>query len=62
MLIELAQLNHNRNGELLANQLLDVAVRVASIRQFAVGQMVIRRLPSNLPSPLRRYSCAPVNP
>uniref|UniRef100_A0A5K3FKE5 AP-3 complex subunit delta n=1 Tax=Mesocestoides corti TaxID=53468 RepID=A0A5K3FKE5_MESCO len=41
VLIELAQLNTNRTGELLANQLLDVAVRVASVRQFAVGQMAI---------------------
>ncbi|KAL5971341.1 AP-3 complex subunit delta-1 [Taenia solium] len=41
VLLELAQLNINRNGELLANQLLDVAVRVASVRPFAVSQMAI---------------------
>ncbi|VDO08075.1 unnamed protein product [Rodentolepis nana] len=39
--MELAQLNHNRNGELLANQLLDVVVRVAAVRPFAVNQMAI---------------------
>ncbi|VDM33901.1 unnamed protein product [Hydatigera taeniaeformis] len=41
VLLELAQLNISRNGELLANQLLDVAVRVASVRPFAVSQMAI---------------------
>ncbi|CDI97079.1 Clathrin coatomer adaptor adaptin N terminal [Echinococcus multilocularis] len=41
VLLELAQLNLNRDGELLANQLLDVAVRVASVRPFAVSQMAI---------------------
>ncbi len=40
VLVELAQLNESKNGELLANQLLDVAVRVASVRPFAVSQMV----------------------
>nr|CDS28718.1 Clathrin coatomer adaptor adaptin N terminal [Hymenolepis microstoma] len=41
VLMELAQLNYNRNGELLANQLLDVVVRVAAVRPFAVSQMAI---------------------
>ncbi|KAM7534913.1 hypothetical protein Aperf_G00000114806 [Anoplocephala perfoliata] len=41
VLMELAQLNFNRNGELLADQLLDVVVRVASVRSFAVNQMAI---------------------
>ncbi len=43
VLVELAQLNESKNGELLANQLLDVAVRVASVRPFAVSQMVSQR-------------------
>lgn len=41
MLMELAQLNYNRHGELLVNQLLDVVVRVAAVRPFAVSQMAI---------------------
>ncbi|VDL18496.1 unnamed protein product [Hymenolepis diminuta] len=41
VLMELAQLNHNRSGELLVNQLLDVVVRVAAVRPFAVSQMAI---------------------
>lgn len=39
--MELAQLNYNRSGELLANQLLDVVVRVVAVRPFAVDQMAI---------------------
>uniref|UniRef100_A0A0X3P8N0 AP-3 complex subunit delta domain-containing protein n=2 Tax=Schistocephalus solidus TaxID=70667 RepID=A0A0X3P8N0_SCHSO len=41
VLVELAQLNENKNGELISNQLLDVTVRVAAVRAFAVSQMDI---------------------
>ncbi|BHF78590.1 AP-3 complex subunit delta-1 [Sparganum proliferum] len=41
VLVELAQLNENKNGELISNQLLDVTVRVATVRSFAVSQMDI---------------------
>ncbi|KAL7056612.1 hypothetical protein AAHC03_020844 [Spirometra sp. Aus1] len=39
VLVELAQLNEAKNGELISNQLLDVTVRVATVRSFAVSQM-----------------------
>ncbi|VDN14840.1 unnamed protein product [Dibothriocephalus latus] len=39
VLVELAQLNEDKNGELISNQLLDVTVRVATVRSFAVSQM-----------------------
>ena len=30
-----------QHGKLLSNQMMDVAIRVAAIRKFAVGQMAI---------------------
>lgn len=39
VLVELAQLEGVRNGELLAEQLMEVAIRVPTVRSFCVDQM-----------------------
>ena len=42
MLVDLCRLEgHTRHGPLIAAQLMDVAVRVAAVRGFAVGQMAL---------------------
>ncbi|CAL8097067.1 unnamed protein product [Calicophoron daubneyi] len=41
VLVELARIDNIRNGELLSTQLMDVAIRVPSVRQFSVTQMAL---------------------
>lgn len=41
ILVELAKMKGTHHGKLLANQMMDVAIRVVSIRKFAVSQMAI---------------------
>lgn len=41
VLVELTRMEGTRHGKLLANQMLDVAIRVESIRPFIVAQMSI---------------------
>jgi AP-3 complex subunit delta-1 len=38
--VELTRIEGTRHGKLIANQMLDVAIRVQAIRFFAVSQMV----------------------
>ena len=40
MLVELTKVEGTRHGRLLADQMLDVAIRVKTVRPFAVKQMV----------------------
>lgn len=40
ILVELTRIEGTRHGKLIANQMLDVAIRVQAIRSFAVSQMV----------------------
>ena len=39
ILVELTRLEGTRHGHLIASQMLDVAIRVKAIREFAVAQM-----------------------
>ncbi|KAK6990578.1 AP-3 complex subunit delta-1-like isoform X2, partial [Biomphalaria glabrata] len=41
ILVELTRMEGTRHGRLIANQMLDVAIRVQAIRHFAVSQMAI---------------------
>ncbi len=41
MLVELTRTEGTRHGHLLANQMMDVAIRVEVIRPFAVQQMAL---------------------
>ncbi|XP_064626859.1 AP-3 complex subunit delta-1-like isoform X4 [Lineus longissimus] len=41
ILVELTRIEGTRHGKLIANQMLDVAIRVQAIRSFAVSQMAI---------------------
>lgn len=41
MLVELTRVEGTKHGLLIAEQMLDVAVRVQSIRHFAVSQMAL---------------------
>ncbi|KAL5022862.1 hypothetical protein ScPMuIL_002017 [Solemya velum] len=41
ILVELTRMEGTRHGRLIASQMLDVAIRVQAIRQFAVSQMAI---------------------
>ena len=41
ILVELTRLEGTRHGKLIAGQMLDVAIRVQSIRPFAVSQMAL---------------------
>lgn len=41
ILIELTKMKGTQHGRLLADRMMDVAIRVAAIRPFAVGQMAI---------------------
>lgn len=44
VLVDLTRIYGTHHGKLIASQLLDVAVRVQSIRHFAVQQMVKENL------------------
>ena len=39
MLVELAQIDGSKHGSLIASQMMDVTIRVDSIRAFSVRQM-----------------------
>ena len=39
--MELTRIEGTRHGSLIANQMLDVAIRVQAIRNFAVAQMAL---------------------
>ncbi|BFY99699.1 hypothetical protein BsWGS_02740 [Bradybaena similaris] len=41
ILVELTRMEGTKHGKLIANQMLDVAIRVQAIRHFAVSQMAI---------------------
>lgn len=41
VLVELTRMEGTKHGKLIANQLLDVAIRVESVREFCVKQMAI---------------------
>ncbi|XP_064604156.1 AP-3 complex subunit delta-1-like isoform X2 [Liolophura sinensis] len=41
VLVELTRMEGTRHGKLIASQMLDVAIRVAAIRPFAVSQMAV---------------------
>ncbi|XP_071119601.1 AP-3 complex subunit delta-1-like isoform X1 [Haliotis cracherodii] len=41
ILVELTRMEGTRHGKMIASQMLDVAIRVQAIRQFAVDQMAI---------------------
>lgn len=41
VLVELTKMKSTQHGKLLANQMMDVAIRVVAIRPFAVKQMAI---------------------
>ena len=41
ILVELTRIEGTRHGQLIASQMLDVAIRVKAIRPFAVSQMAI---------------------
>ncbi len=41
VLVELTKVEGTKHGSLIAKQMLDVAVRVQSIRHFAVSQMAL---------------------
>jgi len=41
VLVELTRIEGTRHGKLIADQMLDVAIRVQAIRPFAVSQMDI---------------------
>lgn len=40
ILVELTRMEGTQHGKLIASQMLDVAIRVQTIRNFAVQQMV----------------------
>jgi len=41
VLVELTKMKDTQHGKLLADHMMDVAIRVVAIRKFAVGQMAI---------------------
>lgn len=41
VLVELTRMDGSQHGQLVAHQMLDVAIRVQAIRRFAVNQMAI---------------------
>lgn len=41
VLVELTKMKSTEHGKLLANQMMDVAIRVVAVRKFTVGQMSI---------------------
>ena len=40
VLVELTRMDGTKHGQLIANQMLDVAIRVQAVRAFTVSQMV----------------------
>lgn len=45
VLVELTRIEGTKHGKLIASQMLDVAIRVQTVRPFIVTQMVCRLLP-----------------
>ena len=41
VLVELAQIDGSKHGSLIASQMMDVTIRVESIRAFSVRQMAL---------------------
>lgn len=41
VLVELCRMEGTQHGGLIANQLMDVAIRVVAVREFTVGQMAL---------------------
>ena len=42
VLVELTRMEGTKHGQMIANQMLDVAIRVQAVRPFTVAQMVRR--------------------